>query len=132
MSPPSASELRKEAQLLKDISDATGDPAMKQQAGTMDTEAWYSDRKQTTVWNVDRPSASPEHPTMKPVGLVAVAIGNSTRKDELVLDPFCGSGSTIIAAEQLGRVCYAAEIDPKYCDVIVRRWQMFSNQNSHE
>jgi len=85
--------------------------------------SWYGDRKQTTVWNVDRPVASLDHPTMKPVALVAMAIGNSTQKDDLVLDPFCGSGTTVIAAEQLGRVCYAVELDPKYCDVIVRRWE---------
>jgi len=64
-----------------------------------------------------------EHPTMKPVALVAMAIGNSTKKDDLILDPFCGSGTTVIAAEQLGRVCYAAELDLRYCDVIVRRWE---------
>ena len=64
-----------------------------------------------------------EHPTMKPAALVAMAIGNSTKKDDLVLDPFCGSGTTVIAAEQLGRVCYAVELDPRYCDVIVKRWE---------
>jgi len=92
--------------------------------------AWYGDRKQSTVWNVDRPMASPEHPTMKPVALVAMAIGNSTKKEDLILDPFCGSGSTVIAAEQLGRACYAAEIDPKYCDVIVRRWEDFASRSA--
>jgi len=90
--------------------------------------SWYGDRKQTTVWNIDRPVASLEHPTMKPVALVAMAIGNSTKKDDLILDPFCGSGTTVIAAEQLGRVCYAAELDPKYCDVIVRRWGEFTGK----
>ena len=86
----------------------------------------------STIWRFDKPVRNAEHPTMKPIGLCARAIQNSSKRDEIILDPFCGSGSTIIAAEQLGRVCYAAEIDPKYCDVIVRRWQMFSNQNSHE
>ena len=67
---------------------------------------------------------------MKPVELVAMAIGNSTKKDDLILDPFCGSGSTVIAAEQLGRVCYAVELDPKYCDVIVKRWDDFTSHTA--
>jgi DNA modification methylase len=92
--------------------------------------SWYGDRKQTTVWNVDRPMASLDHPTMKPVALVAMALGNSTKKDDLILDPFCGSGTTVIAAEQLGRACYAAELDPRYCDVIVRRWGELTGKKS--
>ena len=92
--------------------------------------SWFGDRKQSTVWNVDRPMASPEHPTMKPVELVAMAIGNSTKKDDLILDPFCGSGTTVIAAEQLGRVCYAVELDPRYCDVIVKRWNDFTSHTA--
>ncbi|MHC1760538.1 MAG: site-specific DNA-methyltransferase [Negativicutes bacterium] len=92
--------------------------------------SWYGDRKQTTVWNVDRPVASPEHPTMKPVALVGIALGNSTKKDDLILDPFCGSGSTVIAAEQLERVCYAVELDPRYCDVIVKRWDGFAGETA--
>lgn len=91
---------------------------------------WYGDRKQTTVWNVDRPTASVEHPTMKPVALVGMALANSTKAGEKVYDPFCGSGSTIIAAEQLGRICYAVEIEPKYCDVIVKRWEEFTGQKA--
>ena len=86
----------------------------------------------STIWRFDKPVRNAEHPTMKPIGLCARAIQNSSKRDEIILDPFCGSGSTIIAAEQLGRVCFAAEIDPKYCDVIVKRWETFSNQNSHK
>lgn len=90
----------------------------------------YGDRKQDTVWEIDRPQASPEHPTMKPVELVTRAIGNSSRTGDIVLDPFLGSGTTLIAAEQLGRRCYGLEIEPKYCDVIVRRWEQFTGQTA--
>lgn len=83
---------------------------------------WYADRKQTTVWNYDRPSRNAEHPTMKPVGLVAYPIKNSSMSNCLVLDPFGGSGSTLIACEQTNRVCLTMELDPKYCDVIVKRY----------
>lgn len=84
------------------------------------------DRKQTTVWNFDRPKRSEQHPTMKPVKLVAHALGMSSVKGELVGDPFCGSGTTLVAAEQLERVCRAIEFGPEYCDVIVQRWEELS------
>lgn len=80
------------------------------------------DRTQTTVWAFDRPKASREHPTMKPVSLVAKAIGNSTKPGDLILDPFLGSGTTLIAAHQLERRCYGIEIEPRYVDVICRRF----------
>ncbi len=80
------------------------------------------DRKQSDVWEIPRPKVSVEHPTMKPVSLVAKAIVNSSRTGDLVLDLFGGSGTTIIAAQQTGRICYAMELDPKYCDVIVNRY----------
>lgn len=83
---------------------------------------WYSDRKQTTVWNFDRPTKSPDHPTMKPVPLMAYAIQNSSMTNCIVLEPFAGSGSTLLACEQTGRVCNAMELDEKYCDVIVKRY----------
>lgn len=85
-------------------------------------------RKQTTVWGVDRPQKSPEHPTMKPVELVTRAIENSSDQEQIVLDVFLGSGTTLIAAEQLGRRCYGIELEPKYCDVIVRRWEQFTGK----
>ena len=83
---------------------------------------WYSDRKQTTVWNFDRPTKSELHPTMKPVPLVAYPIQNSSMTNCIVIEPFGGSGSTLIACEQTGRICYAVELDEKYCDVIVKRY----------
>lgn len=83
---------------------------------------WYSDRKQTTLWHFDRPFRNEYHPTMKPVSLVAYPIQNSSKKGDLVLDLFGGSGSTLIAAEQLNRICYMMELDEKYVDVIVDRY----------
>lgn len=81
------------------------------------------DRKQDTVWEVPRPSQSKDHPTMKPVALVERSIGNSTDLGDLVLDPFGGSGSTLIAAHLTGRAARLVELDPVYCDVICRRYQ---------
>jgi site-specific DNA-methyltransferase (adenine-specific) len=86
------------------------------------------DSKQTTVWKFDRPSASPDHPTVKPVGLVAHAIDLSTQKGDLIFDPFLGSGTTVIAAEQLGRRCAGIEISPAYVDVAVRRWEALTGK----
>ena len=83
---------------------------------------WYSDRKQTTVWNFDRPTKSELHPTMKPVPLIAYPIRNSSSNNSIILEPFAGSGSTLIASEQLDRICYAIELDEKYTDVIVKRY----------
>ena len=82
---------------------------------------WYSDRKQTTVWEFDRPSRSAEHPTMKPIALIENALTNSSEQGNLVLDSFGGSGSTMVACHKNGRVCNTMELDPKYCDVIVTR-----------
>lgn len=82
---------------------------------------FYGGRKQTTVWNIERPLKSPEHPTMKPVELVERAIANSSQKDEVVVDLFCGSGSTMVACQNLGRKCRAIEIEPKYCAVTLER-----------
>ena len=83
---------------------------------------WYSDRKQTTIWEYDRPKFSKEHPTMKPVALMAYPIQNSCMSNCIVLDPFLGSGSTLIACEETGRICYGVELDEKFCDVIVKRY----------
>ena len=84
--------------------------------------AWYGDRKQTTLVRFDKPLRNGEHPTMKPVGLCGYFIGNSSKEGDIVLDSFGGSGSTLIACEQMGRVCYTSELDSKYCDVIVKRY----------
>ena len=85
------------------------------------------DRKQSDVWDVDRPTRSDEHPTMKPIELVSKAIRNSSKQDDIVLDLFLGSGSTLIACEQTDRTCYGMELDPKYIDVIIRRFIKFTN-----
>lgn len=83
---------------------------------------WYSDRKQTTIWEYDRPKASKDHPTMKPVALMAYPIQNSCMSNCIVLDPFLGSGSTLIACEETNRICYGIELDEKFADVIVKRY----------
>jgi DNA modification methylase len=82
---------------------------------------WCGDRKQTTVWDIERPSRSEEHPTMKPIPLCSKPIENSSVQGAIVLDVFLGSGSTMVAAHQLNRKCYGMELDPKYCQVIVDR-----------
>jgi len=91
---------------------------------------WYGDRKQTTVWHFDRPQKSDLHPTMKPVALLEYLLGNSSRGGDVVLDPFGGSGSTLIACEKAGRAARLVELDPKYCDVIVKRWEEFTGQQA--
>jgi len=84
---------------------------------------WYSDRKQTTILEFNRPTRNAEHPTMKPVELIAYQIQNSSKLGDLVCDGFLGSGTTMVAAHQLGRKCYGTELDPKYCQVIIDRMQ---------
>ena len=84
--------------------------------------SWYSDRKQSTIWEFDKPRKNGDHPTMKPIPLVAYPVTNSSMTGCIVLDPFGGSGSTLIACEQTDRVCYTIELDEKYCDVIVKRY----------
>lgn len=87
--------------------------------------SWYTDRKQTTVLNFERPTRSTEHPTMKPINICAYLVGNSSKKGDIVLDLFGGSGSTLIACEQLDRTCYMMELDPKYVDVIRKRYAKY-------
>jgi len=84
---------------------------------------WASDRTQTTVLNFDKPVKNAEHPTMKPVKLFDYQIQNNTKKEDIVLDLFAGSGTTLIACEQNKRRSYNMELDPKYCDVIIKRWE---------
>jgi len=88
-----------------------------------------TDRTQTTVWHIDR-DGDYQHPTQKPVALMSRALRNSTIRGENVLDPFVGSGSTLITCEQLGRRCFAMEIDPKYCDVVVGRWETYTGNKA--
>ncbi len=91
---------------------------------------WYGGNDQDSVFEIDRPAASREHPTAKPVELVARCLENSSRTGGVVLDPFAGSGSTLVAAERLGRRARAVEIDPVYCDVILRRWEAVSGREA--
>ncbi|STD38938.1 modification methylase [Corynebacterium striatum] len=83
---------------------------------------WYADRKQTTVWNFAKPRRNADHPTSKPLDLLAYPIGNSTQANAIVLDTFAGSGSTLMAAEATDRICYCMELDEKYASVILRRY----------
>lgn len=83
---------------------------------------WYTGRKETTIWEFDKPKKNGDHPTMKPIPLLAYPIMNSTMSNAVVLDPFGGSGSTLIASEQTDRICYTVELDEKFCDVIVKRY----------
>ncbi len=92
---------------------------------------WYTGRKETTIWEFDKPKKNGDHPTMKPVALLAYPIMNSSMSNTIVLDPFGGSGSTLIACEQSERICYMVELDEKFCDVIVKRYieQVGSSEN---
>ena len=91
---------------------------------------WCGDRDQGDVWNIKKPQKNDLHPTMKPVELVERAIRNSSRPGNVVLDPFGGSGTTLIAAEKSGRLARLIELDPKYADVIVRRWQEWTGKQA--
>jgi DNA modification methylase len=91
---------------------------------------FINDRTQSTILEFDRPKQSTLHPTMKPIDLIAKLIKNSSKENDIILDLFGGSGSTIIATEQLNRKCYTMELDPKYCDVIVKRWETMTNREA--
>jgi site-specific DNA-methyltransferase (adenine-specific) len=91
---------------------------------------WAADRKQTTVLEFDKPSRNGEHPTMKPVELFSYQMLNNTKGGDIVLDSFGGSGTTMIAAEKHGRYARLMELDPKYCDVIVKRWEDFTGKKA--
>lgn len=91
---------------------------------------WYAGRAESTIWNYDRPKKNENHPTSKPVGLLAYPIINSTQANGIVLDPFGGSGSTLISCEQTDRICYMMELDEKYASVILRRYVEFMGNDS--
>jgi site-specific DNA-methyltransferase (adenine-specific) len=91
---------------------------------------WSTDRKQTTILEFDKPSRNGEHPTMKPVALFEYQMLNNTKGGDIVLDSFGGSGTTLLAAEKHGRHAYLMELDPKYCDVIVKRWEDFTGKKA--
>jgi len=93
---------------------------------------WFGSRSEVTVWDIDRPTRSSEHPTMKPLALIAKAINNSSKSDDVILDLFLGSGSTLITCQQTNRICYGMEIDEKYCDVIRKRYAKFINSEDWE
>lgn len=92
--------------------------------------SWFNDRKQTTVMDFDKPNRSELHPTMKPIKLFDYQIKNSSKKDDVVLDLFGGSGTTLICCEQSNRICYMMEFDPKYVDVIIERWETFTGKKA--
>jgi DNA modification methylase len=98
--------------------------------GAHEGSHWYGDNSASSVLAYDKPLRNAEHPTMKPVGLISECLTNSTRPSDLVYEPFAGSGSTLIAAQTLGRRCYAIEIDPAYAQVTIERWQSFSGQSA--
>ncbi len=89
---------------------------------------WYGGRKQTTIWNFDKPKRNADHPTSKPLDLLAYPIANSSQENAVVLDTFGGSGSTLMTCEQTNRICYTMELDPKYASVILRRYVDFTNR----
>lgn len=91
---------------------------------------FYGTSSETSLWEVNKPHQSKLHPTMKPVELFARAISNSSQPGDLVFDSFLGSGTTLIAAEQLGRKCYGMEISPAYCDVVVKRWENLTGKKA--
>lgn len=91
---------------------------------------WNGGRKQTDVWHFDRPTKNAEHPTMKPVPLIGRAVKNSSKIGDIVLDPFGGSGSTLIACEESERTCYTMEIDPKFVDVIIARYEALTGDTA--
>lgn len=91
---------------------------------------WYSDRTQTTILDFNKPNKNGDHPTMKPVELIAYQMQNSTRKGDIVLDLFGGSGTTLIAAEQTGRVCRMLELDERYADVIIKRYENLTDKKA--
>ena len=94
------------------------------------SHAWYSDRKQSTILSFDKPQRSDLHPTMKPIPLFDYQIKNSSKAGDIVLDLFGGSGTSIMACEQDGRTCYTMEFDPKYVDVIIKRWEEFTGKKA--
>lgn len=91
---------------------------------------FIDDRTQSTVLEYDKPTRNAEHPTMKPIDLLVYLIKNSSKENSLIVDLFGGSGSTLIAAEQTKRICYMMELDPKYCDVIIKRWETLTGQKA--
>lgn len=98
--------------------------------GWFQSHLFYGNRSNFDIWDIERTKKNDLHPTMKPVDLVVQAIKNSSKTEDIILDLFGGSGTTLIAAEQTNRICYMMELDPKYCDVIVKRWETLTNEKA--
>ena len=98
--------------------------------GWFDEHNFYGDRSNFDIWDIQRTTKNTLHPTMKPIALVSKAIQNSSQEGDIVLDLFGGSGSTLIACEQLNRRCYTMELDPKYATVIIKRWEEFTGNTA--
>lgn len=98
--------------------------------GWFNKSTFGADRKETEVWEIDRPHNSKLHPTMKPIEICEKAIKNSSQRNDIVLDLFLGSGSTLIACEKTNRICYGMEIEPHYCDVIIKRWEDYTDKKA--
>ena len=98
--------------------------------GWFEKSGFNGDRCQTEVWEIDRPLNSKLHPTMKPIALCEKAILNSSKRNDIILDLFLGSGSTLIACEKINRICYGMELDPTYCQIIIDRWEAFTGKKA--
>lgn len=98
--------------------------------GNHEGSRWFGGNAETSVFEIPRPKASPDHPTSKPVALVERHVANSSQAGDIVLEPFLGSGTTLIAAERLGRRCFAIELEPQYVDVAVQRWELFTGEKA--
>lgn len=98
--------------------------------GWFQSHLFYGNRSNFDIWDIERTKKNELHPTMKPVDLVVEAIKNSSKVEDIILDLFGGSGTTLIAAEQMNRICYMMELEPKYCDVIVKRWEILTNREA--
>ena len=113
------------------IEDARPDPGKMTKAELVEfAQSVLDEKRASTVLEFDKPSRSEEHPTMKPVKLFAYLVRNSSRRGDLVLDPFGGSGTTVVACEQLGRRCATIEIDPHYASVILDRWERLTGRQA--
>lgn len=113
--------------------DAKPDPEKMKKSDLIEmVNRLTGEKVSTDVLHFDKPSASEKHPTMKPVKLFAYLIRNSSRQGDTIFDPFGGSGTTLIAAEQLGRTCYMMELDPHYCEVILQRWENMTGQKAEK
>jgi DNA modification methylase len=98
--------------------------------GWVNEHKFYGGNNGMDIWDIKRTKKNDLHPTMKPIELIEKALDGGSKKDDLVLDIFLGSGSTLIAAEKKNRKCYGMELDPKYCDVIVKRWQEYTGKKA--